>query len=67
MPNVAMGPLSESIEALHRLNRAGYGQGDPKRILTLVVNPVGAVLAGNQCSLETEWKHGLERSPRHQL
>ena len=55
------GTFTKSIEALHRLNAAGYGQGDPKRMLTLVVNPVGAILAGDQCSMETEWKRGLER------
>ena len=55
------GTFAKSIEALHRLNAAGYGQGDPRRMLTLVVNPVGAILAGDQCSMETEWKRGLER------
>lgn len=54
------GTFAKSIEALRRLNGAGYGQGDPDRILTLVVNPVGAVLNGNQCSMETEWRDGLE-------
>ena len=56
------GTFAKSIEALHRLNGAGYGQGDPERVLTLVVNPVGAVLAGNQCSMETEWRRGLEKN-----
>jgi radical SAM/Cys-rich protein len=55
------GTFAKSIEALHRLNAAGYGQGDPRRMLTLVVNPVGAILAGDQCSMETGWKRGLER------
>jgi len=55
------GTFAKSIEALRRLNGAGYGQGDPARVLTLVVNPVGAVLAGNECSMESEWKRGLER------
>ena len=36
------GTYEKSIEALRRLNRAGYGQGDPKRRLTLVTNPAGA-------------------------
>ena len=54
------GTFAKSIEALRRLNGAGYGQGDPDRILTLVVNPVGAVLNGNQCSMETEWRDGIE-------
>jgi len=55
------GTFSKSIEALLRLNDAGYGQGDPNRRLTLMVNPVGAFLAGNQCAMEREWKAGLER------
>lgn len=56
------GTFSKSIEALHRLNAAGYGAGDPQRVLTLVANPVGAVLAGSQCSMEVEWKRSLERN-----
>jgi radical SAM/Cys-rich protein len=56
------GTFAKSVEALRRLNAAGYGQGDPRRVLTLVVNPVGAVLAGNQSSMEREWRAGLERN-----
>lgn len=56
------GTYAKSIEALGRLNEAGYGQGDPERQLTLVTNPVGAFLAGNQASLEEEWKAALERN-----
>jgi len=55
------GTFDKSIEALRRLNAAGYGHGDPKRRLTLMVNPVGAFLAGDQCALERGWKSGLER------
>ncbi|MDX1531977.1 MAG: arsenosugar biosynthesis radical SAM protein ArsS, partial [Rhodothermales bacterium] len=55
------GTYARSLEALRRLNGAGYGQGDPDRVLTLVTNPVGAFLAGNQASLEVEWKRALER------
>ncbi|GAB5520143.1 MAG: arsenosugar biosynthesis radical SAM protein ArsS [Rhodothermales bacterium] len=54
------GTYAKSIEALRRLNAAGYGQGDPKRKLTLVSNPVGAFLPGSQATLETEWKTALE-------
>jgi len=54
------GTFAKSIEALRRLNSAGYGHGDPDRVLTLVVNPVGAVLSENQCSMESEWRRGLE-------
>jgi radical SAM/Cys-rich protein len=56
------GTFDKSIEALKRLNAAGYGKGDPKRRLTLVSNPVGAFLAGNQAELEREWKQSLLES-----
>ena len=56
------GTYQKSIEALKRLNRAGYGKGDPNCKLTLVTNPVGAFLSGNQSSLETEWKAALIRN-----
>jgi radical SAM/Cys-rich protein len=56
------GTYGKSIEALRRLNAAGYGAGDPSLVLTLMVNPVGAVLTGDQCSMEREWKRGLERN-----
>ena len=56
------GTYVKSIEALRALNKAGYGQGDPERILTLVTNPVGAFLAGSQGSLEAEWKEALARN-----
>lgn len=54
------GTYTKSIKALHRLNAAGYGTGDPKRVLTLVTNPVGAFLSGNQQSLEIDWKRALK-------
>jgi radical SAM/Cys-rich protein len=53
------GTYAKSIEALHRLNAVGYGTGDPDRVLTLVTNPVGAFLAGNQKSLEADWRRAL--------
>lgn len=56
------GTYEKSIEALRRLNAAGYGQGDPKRVLTLVTNPAGAYLSGNQASLEREWKGALKKN-----
>jgi radical SAM/Cys-rich protein len=56
------GAYAKSIEALRALNAAGYGQGDPGRTLTLVANPVGAFLPGNQASLEAEWKRELRRN-----
>lgn len=56
------GTYRKSIQALQRLNEVGYGQGDPKRRLILVTNPVGAFLSGNQSSLESEWKTALARN-----
>jgi radical SAM/Cys-rich protein len=56
------GTFEKSIEALRRLNAAGYGHGETERLLTLMVNPVGALLTGDQCSMEREWKRGLERN-----
>jgi radical SAM/Cys-rich protein len=55
------GTFDRSIEALRRLNAAGYGGGDPRRRLTLVSNPVGAFLPGSQASLERDWKMALAR------
>lgn len=55
------GTFEKSIEALRRLNQAGYGTGDPRRQLTLMSNPVGAFLANAQASLEQEWKAGLQK------
>jgi radical SAM/Cys-rich protein len=53
------GAFEKSIEALARLNAAGYGKGDPRRRLTLMHNPAGAFLAGDQKSMQREWKEGL--------
>ncbi len=53
------GTYVKSLEALRKLNRAGYGLGDRRRVLTLVANPVGAFLSGQQGSLEREWKTAL--------
>lgn len=55
------GTYAKSMEALRRLNEAGYGKGDPDKILTLVSNPVGAFLSANQASMEREWKEELEQ------
>jgi radical SAM/Cys-rich protein len=55
------GTYERSIRALRRLNEVGYGRGDPGRRLTLMSNPAGAFLAGNQAALEGEWKAGLAR------
>ncbi len=56
------GTYEKSIKAIRRLNEAGYGQGDPNRILTLVTNPVGAFLSGDQGTMEAEWKAALARN-----
>ena len=56
------GTYEKSIEALRRLNTAGYGKGDPKRRLTLMSNPVGAFLANSQSRMEQEWKTGLMKN-----
>ena len=55
------GTFEKSIEALRRLNAVGYGQGDAKRRLTLMSNPAGAFLAGNQAVMEREWRDSLQR------
>ena len=56
------GTYDKSLRAMRALNEAGYGQGDPERVLTLVTNPVGSFLAGSQASLEDEWKEALARN-----
>lgn len=56
------GVFERSIEAIRLLNAAGYGQGDPRRRLTLVSNPAGAYLQSSQDSLEKEWKEALQRN-----
>lgn len=53
------GTYAQSLQALKHLNAVGYGQGDPRRRLTLVTNPIGAFLAPNQGPIEQEWKDGL--------
>jgi len=55
------GAFEKSIAALRLLNHAGYGQGDPNRILSLMTNPAGAFLAAPQSSIEKEWKTALKR------
>lgn len=55
------GTYDKSIRALRLLNEAGYGQGDPERVLTLMTNPAGAFLAPDQASTESQWKRSLER------
>lgn len=59
------GTYAKSITALRRLNDAGYGKGDPDRVLTLMTNPAGAFLAPDQATTQTQWKASLERT--HQV
>jgi radical SAM/Cys-rich protein len=54
------GVFAQSLDALRRLNDVGYGK-DPKLVLNLVTNPVGAFLPGNQASMEADWKRTLQR------
>lgn len=54
------GVFDESIETLRRLNALGYGRGTGL-VLTLVANPVGTFLPGDQAQLERRWKHELRR------
>ncbi len=53
------GVFEKSIEALRRLNSAGYGQEDSGLILNLVYNPVGAFLPPPQASIEADFKREL--------
>lgn len=53
------GAFEKSIEALHILNDAGYGHGDPTRTLTLMSNPAGAFLSADQNAMERDWKRAL--------
>ena len=59
------GTYARSIRALQRLNAAGYGKGDPRRRLTLMHNPAGAFLPGDQAGLEATWRASLQR--QHQV
>jgi radical SAM/Cys-rich protein len=55
------GAFEKSIEALRLLNEKGYGKGDPRRRLSLMMNPAGAFLAPSQSSVEKEWHASLQR------
>ena len=54
-----LGVFKESIEALRRLNAAGYGIADSQLRLDLVYNPVGYGLPPQQNSLEQAYKKHL--------
>jgi radical SAM/Cys-rich protein len=53
------GVFAKSLEALRRLNDAGYGKGEGL-VLNLVHNPVGAFLPGEQASLERDYRRELQ-------
>ncbi|NJO55819.1 MAG: radical SAM/Cys-rich domain protein [Rhodospirillales bacterium] len=53
------GVYHDSIEALERLNAAGYGDDATGLRLDLVYNPVGYGLPGPQAPLERDYKHHL--------
>ncbi len=55
------GVFDESVEALQRLNKLGYGDADSGLVLNLVTNPVGAFLPAPQESLERNWKQQLSK------
>lgn len=55
------GVFERSIRGLRRLNEVGYGAGDAKRRLVLMLNPVGAFMPPPQHSTELEWKRELHR------
>jgi radical SAM/Cys-rich protein len=58
------GVFEKSIEAMRRLNAAGYGRGEGLQ-LNLVHNPVGAFLPGQQASIERDYRRELEA--RHEV
>lgn len=54
------GTWEASIEALRLLNQLGYGQGDPKRQLTLMSNPAGTRLQQLTPCDSAAWKRQLQ-------
>ena len=55
------GVFDKSIEALKKLNEAGYGKLNSGLTLDLVYNPSGAFLPGDQGELEVEFKSALKQ------
>lgn len=53
------GVFEGSVQALHMLNEAGYGQEESGLMLNLVYNPAGAFLPATQVSLEKQFKKAL--------
>lgn len=54
------GVFAKSVEALRRLNAAGYGRSDGPLTLTLVYNPLGPSLPPPQDKLEATYKRELQ-------
>lgn len=54
------GVFRKSIEAMRRLNAAGYGVAGSGLVLNLVYNPVGPYLPAAQASLEADYKRSLQ-------
>jgi radical SAM/Cys-rich protein len=57
------GVFQRSLEALRKLNEAGYGQPGTGLVLNLVYNPTGAFLPAPQRSLEADFR--AELGKRH--
>ena len=55
------GVFDSSIEALRMLNAVGYGKEGTGLILNLVYNPTGAILPGDQKTLEDQFKRALKK------
>ncbi len=54
------GVFGKSIEALRKLNAAGYGNRGGNLTLNLVYNPVGAFLPPEQTAIEADFKRELK-------
>ena len=61
------GTYEKSIRALRRLNEAGYGQGDPERVLTLVTNPRRRVFGGQPGLARRRVEGGAAEEPRRDV
>jgi radical SAM/Cys-rich protein len=55
------GVFARSIEALRKLNAAGYGRPGSGLALNLVFNPAGAFLPPRQAAIEAQFRGELER------
>jgi radical SAM/Cys-rich protein len=53
------GVFERSLEALRSFNEVGYGREGSGLELSLVTNPVGAFLPGDQGALEGQWKREM--------